>query len=47
MASSFAREELKSSYKINGVGLLRLSTSNGAVDFEFNINEDVNDDIPF
>lgn len=46
VATAFNGEELKDSYKIQGKGLLRLVTSEGDFDYEFNISVEA-EEFPF
>jgi nucleoside 2-deoxyribosyltransferase len=49
LASAVRGQELKTSYKVVGVGVVRLATTNGDFDYEFRIDEEASevDDIPF
>lgn len=47
LASAFSGDELKDEYKIEGHTTLRLITAEGNFDYKFNVNVDVNDEIPF
>lgn len=47
IASKYKGDELKSVYTIGGRAMLRLCTSEGDLDYEFMIDETVDDEIPF